>query len=253
MKHPPKTSYRSEPGTHSRGFALIVALSLLSICVLVLVSIATLLRVEQQAAGQQSLKLQARQNTFLALQEALGEVQKLTGPDQRVTATGEILPETVPGKRKLTGVWDTREVFEDGSQNPNYGSVIGWLSSGALQTGSQTFNESGMAADTQLLVSARHEGTSKEIFAVEAIRRNLPKGGNRSGEYAWWALDESVKARANLPADPLAASASDEDSYATFLSPRGFGTGELVGLESIGDGIWGKIFSLGQLDLAQMG
>lgn len=101
--------YRKPCANSRRGFSLVVALAMMSILVLLLVSLATLLRTEIQASASMRLREEAQRNALLALHEAMAHVQKLAGPDQRVTAAADILPSTHPAKAKLTGVWDTRE------------------------------------------------------------------------------------------------------------------------------------------------
>ena len=73
-----------------RGFALLITVTLLAFLVLLLVSLATLTRVETQVAGNSQQVSQARQNALLALNIALGQLQKYAGPDQRVTATADL-------------------------------------------------------------------------------------------------------------------------------------------------------------------
>ncbi|MET0263556.1 MAG: hypothetical protein ABW223_11700, partial [Rariglobus sp.] len=49
-------------------------------------------RVETQVAGNNQSLAQARQNALMALNIAIGQLQKHTGPDQRVTATADLQP-----------------------------------------------------------------------------------------------------------------------------------------------------------------
>ena len=74
------------------GFALLVTIILVAFLVLVLVGLATFTRVETQVAANTQSQAQARQNALMALNIALGQLQKHTGPDQRVTATADLQP-----------------------------------------------------------------------------------------------------------------------------------------------------------------
>jgi Tfp pilus assembly protein PilX len=74
------------------GFALLVTITLLAFIVLLLVSLASLTRVETQVAGNSQQLAQARQNALMALNLALGQLQKHAGPDQRVTARADVQP-----------------------------------------------------------------------------------------------------------------------------------------------------------------
>jgi hypothetical protein len=82
-----------------RGFALLITITLLAFLVLLLVSLASLTRVETQVANNNQTLAQARQNALMALNIALGQLQKYTGPDQRVTATADVL---IPSAANIT-------------------------------------------------------------------------------------------------------------------------------------------------------
>ena len=82
--------FRSEKARPSRGFALLITVTLLAFLVLLLVSLASLTRVETQVANNNQQLAQARQNALMALNIAIGELQKYTGPDQRTTARSDM-------------------------------------------------------------------------------------------------------------------------------------------------------------------
>lgn len=78
------------------GFALLVTIVLVAFLVLILVGLASFTRVETQVAANTQAQAQARQNALMALNIAIGQLQKHTGPDQRVTARADILlPDSV--------------------------------------------------------------------------------------------------------------------------------------------------------------
>ena len=95
MKHRPETTH---------GFALVIALSLMAFILLLILSITTLVRVETQSANVQLAQLKARMNAQLGAMVALGDLQRFTGPDQRVTARSDIL--LAPGSVVLPGSKD---------------------------------------------------------------------------------------------------------------------------------------------------
>ena len=66
------------------------ALSLMAF-VLLLLSITTLVQVETQGSQIQLQQMEAEQAALLGLQLVLGELQKTAGPDQRVSATADLL------------------------------------------------------------------------------------------------------------------------------------------------------------------
>jgi hypothetical protein len=113
----PKKSLPLPPARgHSRGFALLITITLLAFLVLLLVSLASLTKVETQVANNTHQLAQARQNALMALNIALGQLQKYTGPDQRVTATADIAS-SATGDRLAAGTpaLNTRSVNGTGN------------------------------------------------------------------------------------------------------------------------------------------
>lgn len=92
VKNHPAPLPLAHPGPRRRGFALLITITLLAFLVLLLVSLASLTRVETRVAGNNQQLAQARQNALMALNLALGQLQKHTGPDRRVTATADLRP-----------------------------------------------------------------------------------------------------------------------------------------------------------------
>ncbi len=95
---------RSDVRQRSRGFALLITITLLAFLVLLLVSLAALTRVETQVASNNQQLSQARQNALMALNIALGELQKYTGPDQRTTARSD-MDATLANTTTSSGRW----------------------------------------------------------------------------------------------------------------------------------------------------
>ena len=94
--------------TRSKGFALLITIMLLAFLVLLLVSLATLTRVETQVASNNQQLAQARQNAMMALNIAIGQLQQYAGPDQRTTARLDMdlaLANTVTASGRWTGVY----------------------------------------------------------------------------------------------------------------------------------------------------
>ena len=101
----------------THGFALVIALSLMAFMLLLILSITTLVRVETQSSNIQLAQLEARMNAQLGAMIALGDLQRYTGPDQRVTARADIL--LAPGlsgptgQERWTGVWSSKANTSD--------------------------------------------------------------------------------------------------------------------------------------------
>jgi hypothetical protein len=86
MKRAPKARLVAR----TNGFALVIALSLMAFVLLLLLSISTLVQVEQKSAAISKSRLIARENAKLGAMIALGQLQKYTGPDQAATAPATI-------------------------------------------------------------------------------------------------------------------------------------------------------------------
>ena len=72
------------------GFALLITIVLMAMLVLIMVSFSALTRVEIQIAKNYQEQDSARHNALVALNIALGQLQKYAGPDQRTTATADL-------------------------------------------------------------------------------------------------------------------------------------------------------------------
>ena len=73
-----------------RGFSLIVVVTIMILLSLIAVGLLSLSSVTVRSANNQTAIREAQANARLALTLALGELQELAGPDQRITATANI-------------------------------------------------------------------------------------------------------------------------------------------------------------------
>jgi hypothetical protein len=207
------------------GFALVIALSLMSFVLLLLLSISTLVRVESSSAKATVSKMQSEQNAILALQVALGQLQSFAGPDQRVTARADILTDVstssgAPDSEKeyLTGIWSTEPVA-DGSGEIE---LLGWLVSGAPDiTETPDWHQSAWTDDTVVMVgddTADTNVTDGDTNDLEVIAEKLGienQSGIEDGHYAYWVADEGIKAKINMveSEDELATNPTDEAEF----------------------------------------
>lgn len=187
-----------------RGFALVLTLALLSFLLLLVVTLATSLKIETQSSINNTQWNTARQNARMGLNIALGQLQELAGPDQRVTATGGIVSgkyNLPPGKEYWTGVW-----------NAANGDFEGWLVSDSIENTSEaTINQTvptpGPNNDTVWLVNhavdtvAASDDNRRIALTKQPIRSNGMPGfqENQSvvtGNFAYWVSDEGVKVSA---------------------------------------------------------
>lgn len=87
MKLPKKSNSRFE---ESRGFALVVTLSLMMLLTILAVGLLSISSISMRGATQAAAMSEARQNARMALMLAVGELQKQAGPDQRSTAVADL-------------------------------------------------------------------------------------------------------------------------------------------------------------------
>ena len=130
------------------GFALLITITLLAFLVLLLISLASLTRVETQVASNTRQLSQARQNAATSLSLALGRLQALAGPDQRTTATADLNASGQNGTRPWTGVWGNTHTSGD---YVSAARLLGWLVSG---TEPDTFTADATAADFGQITAA---------------------------------------------------------------------------------------------------
>ncbi|MEM9080246.1 MAG: hypothetical protein AAGC74_06080 [Verrucomicrobiota bacterium] len=155
-----------------------------------------------RSASQDAAINEARANARLALQLAIGELQKHAGPDQRITARADILGGNTANPY-LTGVWNSRRV--DGASLPTSNEFSGtardrefltWLVSNQNPNRREETQFARLGFDNE--VTLWKDGT----LGQNADRRShvtAPRVETETGAYAWAVLDEGVKARINTP------------------------------------------------------
>lgn len=110
-----------------------IALVMAAFTVMLTLMIATLTRIETHSSTLKQQEIEAQQNALLALNVALGQLQRHTGPDQRVTGRADVLiPDEVDVPANATGAeaedsldayWNDRRnrhwigVWRDGNTN----------------------------------------------------------------------------------------------------------------------------------------
>ncbi len=199
LPHRPQASDRTLRRGQRSGFALLITVTLLAFLVLLLVSLASLTRVETQVAANTQKLAQARQNALLALNVAIGHLQQATGPDQRLTARAD-LTSGASNQPYLTGVWEPAA-----GGNP---TLKTWLVSGNQGSDPLDFKPSTAAsADDVILVGDDNPSTlaqqvklpRRSISVPTSSVPGLGSGGDVViGHYAYWVGDEGVKASAAL-------------------------------------------------------
>ena len=220
-------------GRRQDGFALLITITLLAFLVLLLVSLATLTRVETQVAANSQQLAQARQNALMALNIALGQLQQAAGPDQRVTARADILDPlpvlstTVVKQPLWTGVWKTGNAGLDavnsgtpqrqtslGSLTPTTAQKVSsatWLVSNPTPTtpvDPTSYAGISTGATPNAVDLATKVGPSQNVTVTVPLVdiQAIPAGFTSAqtiGRYGYWVSDEGVKAKVNI-SDPTA-------------------------------------------------
>ncbi len=207
-------SQRRSPGRgREKGFTLIVCLVLMILLGVLAVGLMGLASVELRKSSRELNRQAARSNARLALVQAIAQLQKTLGPDQRISATADILKS---GATQLhwTGAWRstqangdplfTRDDLTGGLRDSRWeqktdpaAQVIEWLVSGKGDPNAAP------TADTVSLLRQDH------LSIVDVPKMSIGK----SGHFAWWTGDLGV--RANLAtADPRSSITADRKSPA---------------------------------------
>lgn len=149
----------------------------------------------------------------LAMAEAIGEVQRLSGSDQRVTVRAEILDSDASTSiiddvenPYWTGVWNSAR----NSGNP----FEGWLiSEGGLDRRDMDASISALSSSESIeLVSERRPAGNSTETSTRVVAPATEVGDGL--RFAWWVGDEGVKAKINRVEDEeLAVSSQGSNEY----------------------------------------
>ncbi|WP_378080515.1 hypothetical protein [Cerasicoccus arenae] len=238
---------------------------------MMILSLSTMLRVQISSTVNEEHSIQARQNALLGLSVALGQLQAQMGPDQRVSASAELIksgdspgiPEIASNdlRRHWLGAWDASEnAYADTDTSsmlwvnaPN-AAHLSWLVSGVEDTvgavPSTVFNldEKGIPlADSGLAIMAggKSVGDGNLEDFVYAPIVDIPTDPGRSlssGAYAYWISDEAQKAPLNLVDARYVDVSVSSKSRSDLMAP------ERVGIETVSG--W-KEYDLKNGDLAR--
>ena len=230
------------------GFALVIALSLMAFVLLLILSITSFVVVEQRSANIAKQQLAAKQNALLGLQMAIGELQQHLGPDQRATASADILdssnnPYTLVWHSDPTKGWDsaTKDWITGGDADfalplvsVDPAKLTTLISSGG------EFNESALDNPVELMaVTKPSNGT---LTSLKAERRPLTDAqGATTGNYAWVAQDESLKANLKAEHGDYQNTNSDLDLVETSRRLSVFPYANAAGIEIEGELPFGAI------------
>jgi hypothetical protein len=204
-----------------RGFALISTLSIMALLVMLVIGMMSLATTETKLADATKYEMEAKANARMALMIALGELQEAMGPDQRISASSNILDtnqatEDIDGvvSQNVLGVWDSWNTYItdplDASHPSAAGSTIAnsyvdgrsplfrkWLISHDNASETTTWNSvrGGFKFSKEvLMVGEGSMGSADPAGQVKAgLVPTTDAAGKESGGYAWWVGGENLK------------------------------------------------------------
>jgi hypothetical protein len=216
--HSTRTHRKPALGFGNRGFALIVTLSLMILLTVIAVGLLSLSAVTLRSSSNANSMMTARANARMAMMIAIGELQKQTGPDQRVTLTSEMPfgnSTTPPANPNWAGSVNVRNL--NATSNPK-DSVVTWLVSGINPDPARPLVKSAEwnRGDALRLGTYLRPGNTNRVELLAPLV-NMTQGSTR-GRYAWWISDEGTKARVDLSA-PKAVPANDRERLTRSQAP----------------------------------
>ncbi|MES2920351.1 MAG: hypothetical protein V4819_02325 [Verrucomicrobiota bacterium] len=194
---------RTPRRNHPPGFALVVTLSLMILLTVIAVGLLSLASVSLRSSSQNDAMQSARANARLALMLAINQIQKTTGPDQRVTVPADQRSKTsdgkqtaaAPGNLRWTGVYRSWPATSSTRPTPDF---LSWLVSGdPAKTGTATLPDTA-APNSVELVGAGTLGASNtegriSVPTISVLQHNKP------ARLAWWVGDQAAKAALATP------------------------------------------------------
>lgn len=184
----------------SRGFALVVTLTLMILLTLIGVGLLTLSGISLRTASRQGHTDIAKANARLALMLAIGELQKSAGDDRRITADGSILQGATHGH--AVGVWRSwspRQIENPTKAAPDYGiqktsAFMTWLVSGdPVALKSKDWAVAGALNDPVNLCTIAKDG-----YELAGSRIEVTNGTDSTGRLAWVVSQTATKAKINV-------------------------------------------------------
>jgi hypothetical protein len=242
----PRPIAMNSPYTHVRtpkGFALVVTISLLVLLSVIALGFLSLSAVTLRSGSHDQAQMEARANARLALQIAIGELQKQTGTDTRVTASASIVDETYP---PVLGVWRS---WEGTNHDPNGrpkapaysekdqpeasgGRFLNWLVSSATNNSTPGIGDAPDLVQTSAGTNTIPLLAGGSLLPTDTRQVHVvPTKLEERGHYAWWVSGENQKARLAQPHQPRTANVAglaEMGQSHTIPNPEVFGLPDLL-------------------------
>lgn len=254
------------------GFALVATLSVTALITILTIGLLSLSQATTRRASQEKARAAAQANARLSLMLAIGALQKEMGPDQRISANGDILsdpnsPTSTVASRHWTGVWNSWKA--GAGENSQHSTIAGLSTSGmapTYQPGRQDYFRSWLlslkpeeARDWQAPAKVTLDGQAMPGAGDSAVRLvgegtlGMPApaadyvsarllgvnasgvgGGGLRSRFAWWVGDESQKASLLTDSyDQPGTTPTQAQRIARSQAPASTGSKRVKGLEQI--------------------
>jgi type II secretory pathway pseudopilin PulG len=254
----------------AKGFALVATLSVTALITILTIGLLSLSQATARRAVAEKARAEAQANARLSLMLALGALQKEMGPDQRISANGDILsdpnnPNSALAGRHWTGVWNSWKAgVGETSQHRTITGVSTNGMSPTYQLGRQDYFRSWLLSldpqearewdaptkvtlDGQALpgsgdsaVRLVGEGTlgspanATDLVSARLLSVKSPAFGGPRSRFAWWVGDESQKASLLTDFyDQPGTTPTQAQKIARSQAPAAAGTKKAKGLEQI--------------------
>lgn len=248
---------RRAPAERTRGFALVVTLIMMVLVTVVALGLLSLSTVSLRTTNSHMAMSTARANAKMALALAIADLQKYTGPDQRVTAPARILdadPSTpeIEGvtSPEWVGVWSTTTtglVTDESRITRGTGNETTYIDSrdgnrpqqmAFLVSGNPTSASMERPANAVTLVSGRTEA-AREVWAPKVEIGDDSAPDNSRGSYSYWVQDASTTIPLALWNRNNSQASMDfkqgDTLYSDLLSPAGQTASVISGLTPLAD------------------
>jgi hypothetical protein len=232
----------------------------MSLLVLIALGFLSLASIELRQSGVGGANAIARANARLAMMQAIGQLQKTMGPDQRVSAPAEILGNNLRNPH-WTGTWRTtlqngdsffvRDDLAGGLRDRRWeekintkGQVMEWLVSG---TGDPAVQPAGTDAVSLFQIDRQPAVTVSKIRVAD-------RSGTLAGHLAWWTGDLGVRANLQV-SDPRAGLLAKPQNLANggmlrVMASQAADMKMMSGGKDLADSTRPKLASVGMIDLA---
>ncbi|MES2440805.1 MAG: hypothetical protein V4584_17195 [Verrucomicrobiota bacterium] len=195
-----KTLFRTH-FSKTRGFALIVTLSLMILLTVIAVGLLTLSSVSMRSASQVEGMQAARANARMALMLAIGDLQKQLGPDTRITAPADQVAGTDPSEsgtpqaqRQWTGGYHSWPVAQPNDPRPAPTFLQWFVSGDPAKVRDNSYAASAVSTDPKNsveIVTVNSVGPDGDTVRVPMLTQTA--GNGEKSSCAWWVSDLGTK------------------------------------------------------------